>query len=58
MQILTKYKGGSLGNAQTADALLAPNEAVMLSREFFTNITATGVYGTCQTRDLAVLKVV
>lgn len=43
MQILTKYKGGALGNAQTADALLAPNEAVVLSREFFNNITATGV---------------
>lgn len=43
MQILTKYKGGSLGNAPVADALLAPREAVLLQREFFNNITATGV---------------
>lgn len=43
MQILTKYKGGSLGNSPTADALLSPKDAVTLSREFFNNITATGV---------------
>jgi len=43
MQILTKYKGGSLANSPTADALLSPKDAVTLSREFFNNITATGV---------------
>lgn len=43
MQILTKYKGGSLGNSPTADALLSPKEAVVLSREFWQNITATGL---------------
>ena len=43
MQILTKYKGGSLANAPTADALLSPKDAVVLSREFWQNITATGL---------------
>lgn len=43
MQILTKYSGGSLGNAPTADALFSPKDAVVLTREFFNNITATGV---------------
>jgi len=47
MQILTKYKGGSLGaNALTADAILSPKDAYVLSREFFSrtdaNYTLTG----------------
>lgn len=48
MQILTKYKGGSLGNAPVADALLNPREAVVLQREFFTtgNATATAFTAT------------
>ena len=34
MQILTKYKAGSLFNAPIADALLNPREAVSLFRDF------------------------
>lgn len=41
MQILTKYKGGSLGNAQTADALLSPKDAVNITREFITESPVT-----------------
>lgn len=41
MQILTKYKGGSLGNAPTADALLSPKDAVNLTREFITESPVT-----------------
>jgi hypothetical protein len=34
MQILTKYKGASLGNATTGDALLSPNNAFVVHQEF------------------------
>ena len=41
MQILTKYKGGSLGNAPAVDALLSPKDAVEVRREFITEIPVT-----------------
>lgn len=41
MQILTKYKGGSLGCAPTADALLSPKDAVEVRREFITESPVT-----------------
>ena len=43
MQILTKYKGGSLGNAPVADALVSPKDAVVVFRDFITNTTATAL---------------
>jgi len=41
MQILTKYKGGSLANSPTADALLSPKDAVEVRREFITESSTT-----------------
>lgn len=41
MQILTKYKGGSLGNAPTVDALLSPRDAVEVRRDFITESAIT-----------------
>lgn len=41
MQILTKYKGGSLGNAPAVDALLSPKDAVEVRREFITESPVT-----------------
>lgn len=41
MQILTKYKGGSLANALTADAILSPKDAVEVRREFITESPIT-----------------
>lgn len=41
MQILTKYSGGSLGNAPTADALFSPKDAVVLHREFMAESAVT-----------------
>ena len=41
MQILTKYSGGSLGNAPTADALFSPKDAVEVRREFITESSVT-----------------
>ena len=41
MQILTKYKGGSLANSPTADALLSPKDAVEVRREFITESPVT-----------------
>ena len=41
MQILTKYKGGSLGNAPAVDALLSPKDAVEVRREFITESAIT-----------------
>lgn len=42
MQILTKYKGGSLGNAPVVDAILSPKDAYMFFDDFEQTIpTAT-----------------
>ena len=41
MQILTKYKSGSLGNAPAADALLSPKDAVEVRRDFITESPVT-----------------
>jgi hypothetical protein len=41
MQILTKYKGGSLANSPTADAILSPKDAVEVRREFITESSTT-----------------
>lgn len=42
MQILTKYNGGSLGHAPSADALISPKDAVVLHREFMAESAVTG----------------
>ena len=41
MQLITKYKGGSLGNAPAVDALLSPKDAVEVRREFITESAIT-----------------
>jgi hypothetical protein len=63
MQILTKYKGGSLGNAPVVDALLSPKDAVQFFDDFEQTIPSatrntltvgTGCTGTVGTLDTGV----
>jgi hypothetical protein len=63
MQILTKYKGGSLGNAPVVDAILSPKDAIVFFDDFEQTIptgtrntitAGTGCTGTVGTLDTGV----